>query len=228
MAALGELPPLDAAIHADTRHERQDTYTLARQYTPWLQEHGIHVITVTATNTNPRQGRMILIPAHTPTGMLKRQCTAYWKIYPIRKAIHTLLAPHIHATHNELWMGISTDEAHRMKASNVRYLTNTYPLISLRMSRDDCKRWLTNHGLPVPVRSACTFCPYQSTGQWNDVLTSPPDRAAAVAADELLRTHRTQVFAHRTRRPLANVTPQPAPPQQLDLWQDECTGLCNA
>ena len=31
MAALGELPPIDLAIHADTGHEAQGTYDHARK-----------------------------------------------------------------------------------------------------------------------------------------------------------------------------------------------------
>jgi hypothetical protein len=47
MAALGDLPPVDAALHADTLNERADTYVFARKWTPWLREHGINVVTVT-------------------------------------------------------------------------------------------------------------------------------------------------------------------------------------
>lgn len=37
MAALGELPPLDAAIHADTTHERGATYAFAQKWTTWIE-----------------------------------------------------------------------------------------------------------------------------------------------------------------------------------------------
>ena len=43
MAALGELPGLDVAIHADTTHERQATYAFAAQWTPWLAARGVKV-----------------------------------------------------------------------------------------------------------------------------------------------------------------------------------------
>ena len=38
MIALGELPPIDLAIHADTGHEAQGTYEHARKWTPWLEQ----------------------------------------------------------------------------------------------------------------------------------------------------------------------------------------------
>lgn len=46
MSALGELPKVDVAIHADTTHEREATYAFAAQWTPWLEARGVHVATV--------------------------------------------------------------------------------------------------------------------------------------------------------------------------------------
>lgn len=47
MSALGEIEKVDLAINADTTHERQATYEFAKRWTPWLQEHGLNVVTVT-------------------------------------------------------------------------------------------------------------------------------------------------------------------------------------
>ena len=46
MSALGILPPVDAAVHADTGHERRETYEFAERWTPWLEERGVRVVTV--------------------------------------------------------------------------------------------------------------------------------------------------------------------------------------
>jgi hypothetical protein len=48
MSALGMLPKVDVAIHADTTHERAETYDFARRWTPWLEERGVRVVTVKA------------------------------------------------------------------------------------------------------------------------------------------------------------------------------------
>ena len=40
MVALGELPPVDLAIHADTTHEAAGTYAHAAKWTPWLEKPG--------------------------------------------------------------------------------------------------------------------------------------------------------------------------------------------
>jgi len=44
MVALGDLEPVDAAIHADTTHEKTATYEFAKRWTPWLEEHGTKVL----------------------------------------------------------------------------------------------------------------------------------------------------------------------------------------
>ena len=48
MSALGELPKVDYAIHADTGHERSETYAHAAKWTPWLEDRGLKVVTVQA------------------------------------------------------------------------------------------------------------------------------------------------------------------------------------
>ena len=66
----------------------------------------------------------------------------------------------------ELWLGISTDEAVRMKDSRDRWMTNRYPLIEAGMSRQDCMDWwAARHDRPLE-RSACVACPFQSRRRW--------------------------------------------------------------
>ena len=98
MSALGELPQLDVVIHADTRWEHQATYAFAKQWTPWLEDHGIKVVTV----GDRKQTAKVLsgktdIPAFTinydkggRNGQLRRQCTQRWKLQPIRRFIRAI------------------------------------------------------------------------------------------------------------------------------------------
>ena len=46
MAALGDIEPIDYAIHSDTTHERTDTYIYAEKYTKWMEDRGVKVVTV--------------------------------------------------------------------------------------------------------------------------------------------------------------------------------------
>ena len=79
-------------------------------------------------------------------GIGRRQCTTNYKIRPIRRRIRELLGLRPRqrvpaGTTVELWLGISTDEAMRMKDSRDRWMTNRYPLIEAGMSRSDCADW---------------------------------------------------------------------------------------
>lgn len=227
MVALGELEPVDFAINADTGHESELTYDFAARWTGWLEERGVRVVTVQNTN-NPllRENNQCAIPAFiSDGGMAGRQCTAPWKIAPMRR--------YIQAQRNnaivEQWLGISLDEFRRMKDSNVKYITHRWPLIEKKMTRADCIKWLDAHDLEAPSKSACTFCPYHSTSDWRRVKLNPADWAEAVAVDNAIRHAHPpyELFVHPSRKPLQNVDLRTENEKgQLNLWDEECSGIC--
>jgi hypothetical protein len=237
MVALGELEPIDAAVHSDTTHERSETYAFAERWTPWLVENGIKVMTVRDKNpritTNRVEGE-IFIPTFTNTpgsrgGQLRRQCTQRWKIMPIRR----WLQANRNGKPVEQWIGISLDEFKRMKDSDVKYITHRWPLIERKMTRKDCMAWLQLHDLEVPPKSSCVFCPYHNMAGWRDLKASGNgDWQKAVEVDEAIRKVRPpyDLFVHPSRVPLSEVdlrTPQEK--GQLELWanwDEECEGVC--
>jgi 3'-phosphoadenosine 5'-phosphosulfate sulfotransferase (PAPS reductase)/FAD synthetase len=249
MVALGELEPVDAAIHADTTHEFSGTYEFAKRWTPWLEEHGVKVITV----SDPLQAAKVTtdktdapfftqkvvefggtpLPAYmTGEGKLMRQCTNRWKITPMRRWIsneleklETKKAPGT----IEQWIGISWDEFQRMHDSDVKYITHRWPLIEKRMTRANCVKWLEVHNQEVPPRSACTFCPFHSTKEWRNIKASPIDWQEAVQVDRAIRKARPpyDLFVHPSREPLEEVDLRTQQEKgQLSLWDTECSGIC--
>jgi len=231
MVALGELPPVDCAIHADTTHESALTYAFASQWTEWLKTHGV-VVVVVAThekkNIIDKWGGMQL-PAFTASargnGQIRRQCTHEWKIRPMRQ----WLQAHRNKQTIEQWIGISTDEALRMKPSGVKYITNRWPLIEMNMSRRNCISWLKQRGFEVPPKSACVFCPYHTAKEWHAIKDIQPDWKEAVLVDEMIRKSRppADLFIHSSRKPLAEVDFRTEEERgQLRLWDEECTGFC--
>jgi hypothetical protein len=104
--------------------------------------------------------------------MVRRQCTREYKITPIRRQVRQLWQaagqPPV-----EQWLGISLDEAHRMRTSDVAYITNAYPLVETHMTRKDCVRWLTAHGWTEVPKSACIGCPFRSDARWGAPLHLP-------------------------------------------------------
>lgn len=228
MVALGELEPIDAAIHADTTHERSATYTFAKKWTPWLEAHGVKVITVRGNRTDAVITGKI-IPAFVDTqsrngGTLDRQCTKEWKIQPIRK----WLQKYRHGEHIEQWLGISLDEAERMRPSDVKYITCRWPLIEKRMSRNDCINWLQRHDLEVPVKSSCVFCPYHTRTAWYDMKReNGADWKKAVEVDKAIRDARApyKLFVYRDMIPLLDIL-SPQDNGQIDMFSEECSGVC--
>lgn len=231
MSALGELPAIDVAIHADTTHESKLTYEFAARWTPWLEERGVRVVTVSdieqaATVTTLKTD----IPAFTVGysdngGMLRRQCTHRWKINPMRK----WLQENRNGATVEQWLGISLDEFQRMKDSDRKYIKHRWPLIERRMTRLDCVTWLDRHGIEIPPKSACTFCPFHSTAEWRRIKQTPEDWAEAVGVDEAIRKVRPpfDLYLHPARIPLVDVDLRSEQDRgQLSLWDNECDGVC--
>jgi len=158
-------------------------------------------------------------------GMLRRQCTQRWKIAPMRRKLQELR----NKEPIEQWLGISTDEALRMKSSDVKYITHRWPLIEMEMNRADCKQWLVDHDLPIAPRSSCVFCPYHSTKEWRTRKSIPDDWERAVAVDQSIRDMRPPfpLFVHPARIPLVDVDFRTQEEKgQLRLWDEECAGIC--
>lgn len=221
MAALGKIEGLDVAVHADTTHEMEGTYAFARKWTPWLEDHGLKVVTVKAKNllvTYPNTGKKAGISVMPPVfshhleegkdGQVKRQCTVNWKVRPLNRYVRSLLPkgnPRPGAI--ECWQGITLDEWQRMRTSAVKYVTNRYPLVDMRMTRGDCGTWLKEHGLEIPPKSSCTFCPYHTVGHWKRMKQDGGrDWEDAVAVDREIRNARVgegfKLYLHPSRKPL--------------------------
>lgn len=227
MAALGDIEPVDYAIHADTTHERQATYEFAKRHTGWLEERGVRVVTVKPTSAKIVDDfGGVMIPAHIENaGMFSRQCTDKWK----RATMRRWLQANRNGERVEQWLGISLDEFQRMRESDVKYITNIYPLVEKRMTRNDCVNYLQRHGIEVPTKSACVFCPFQRTDEWREVMDNATDFIKATYADEIIREARMpgKLYVHPARIPLGEVDLRTAEEKgQMTLWDNECSGIC--
>ena len=236
MSALDMLPHVDVAIHADTTHERSETYAFAARWTPWLEERGIRVVTVSADDGSTAMANGVFVPAFTvcesgqPGGMLRRQCTHRWKVRPIRR----WLQANRHGARVHMWFGITLDEITRMRDSDVKYITNRFPFIEMMdkpWTRHRVMLWLRDHGLEIPVKSSCVFCPFHDAATWREIKRAASgDWERAVAVDETIRHRRPGYLTYlaRERRPLAEIDFRSAQDMgQMTLWDDaECTGAC--
>ena len=168
-------------------------------------------------------------------GTLWRQCTRDYKIEPIQKEIRRLLGykkgervkKHVHQ-----WFGISLDEIHRMKDPGVKWMTNCYPLIDMRMDRTNCIAWLKRNGWGDVPRSACIGCPYHKNSYWRDMkINKPSEWEDAVEFDKELRDGpypkvTGKVYLHRNFIPLEEVDLSTPEDRGQYSFLDECDGMC--
>lgn len=243
MAARGELTPMpDCAIFADTQFEPAGVY----KHLDWLETQlpfSVHRVTAgdiradhIAGERNGKERKYASMPLFTAKGMGMRQCTADYKIFPIRKKLRELLglkyrqrAPKEIAVRQ--WLGISTDEAARMKPSRDAWVENVWPLIEANMSRQDCLRWFEKaHPGRVLAKSACVACPFHNDAMWRDMkLNDATSFEQAVEFDHAIRNSGTgaEQFVHRSCKPLDEVDFRNLEDMgQLNFFNEECEGMC--
>ena len=225
MAAHGDIEAPDCAIFADTQWEPRSVY----EHLDWLRSPGLlpfPVYVVTAGDireTIARPNRFDPIPWHVESGMGRRQCTKEFKLYPIRRKVRELLGGKTPRDGCEMWLGISRDEAHRIKRSTVAYINNRWPLIEAGMTRRDCLGWLVRRHVRAP-RSACCGCPFLSDNDWRHRRTQPEWHELVALSHRLAPTGQ---FMHRSLKPLDEIDFRTSEERgQPDLFSNECEGMC--
>jgi hypothetical protein len=255
MALHGEFDCIpDCAIFADTGAEPDGVYRHLDQLEQTAKQHAFTIYRVQAGNLrqdilNAASGKSHRV-ANPPffvkggvmdnpdaKGILMRKCTRDYKIDVIIRAIRQRvlgLQPRQHVpkgTHVEQWIGISLDEALRIKPSRQPYITNRWPLVEKEMTRADCLTWLRVHGYTEPPKSACLFCPYHSDAMWQEIkMNDPKGWRQAIEVDRAIRTGlpkvRGQAYLHRSLLPIDQVHFQPRSPQRQSGFDNECEGMC--
>ncbi|WP_254126450.1 hypothetical protein [Amycolatopsis sp. CA-230715] len=231
LACEGRIPRFDAALFADTGWEPKQVYAQLDTARRIGAQAGLPVRTVSvghirddALNSTARFVTMPLFVKNPDgsRGMARRQCTGEYKLKPLKKAIREILGyPHPLRVPRGVFVdqaiGISTDEVHRAKDSDVNYTRNIFPLLDLGMSRSDCQTYLREHGLGDVVKSACIGCPYSGNSRLRYIRdTDSRAWAELVEFDKAIRHGspraiaegkplRGQFFIHRSLLPLHEV-----------------------
>lgn len=183
-----------------------------------------------------------------PSGRGKtfRTCTKTYKIEPVEKRIREILGlkpgqrwPLEHRINQT--MGISWDESQRERKSDRPAIVNEYPLIDMRMTRDDCHAWMADRGWTAP-RSACIGCPFHRNDEWRRIRdTDPAAWDDAIEFDEVFRQRWRdgltpidgEPYLHDSRVPLreADIDEPVAAADDTSFFQttmfgESCEGFC--
>lgn len=261
MIVNGDLPQPDLVIFADTGDEPDYVYHYIDYLRGRLRAVNAPLAIVTAgslvDSLMSPNGRFAAIPAFTvqngASGRLRRQCTREYKIAPIERKVRLSLLSRDLAgrTKNgsirvnrgvtvEAWLGISLDEVARMKPSRTKWITNRWPLIEKRMTRNDCIQYLERHAFPIPQKSSCRICPYHDDNYWRNMRDQQPDDWSRVVdfdvslrdarAGRFVATATGELFLHSSCVPLDRVDLRtPEERGQLRLFEnaDVCDeGYC--
>lgn len=148
----------DYVVFADTGNEHIETYEYINKWVlPFCKSWEIKFVRV--YNKYAKTLYEYCFDKKIVPSIKFRDCTSKFKIAPIRRFLRNELGA---TRHNKITLdiGISWEESDRMRESNVQYVINQYPLIDLRMTRQDCKKKILELGFPIPPKSGCTFCPF--------------------------------------------------------------------
>lgn len=247
MAALGEITPMPlCAVFADTQAEPASVYEWLdwlRKELPFpvhrvtrgsLREQALRVRTSEAGNKYLKHGIPVFVDDGSgKVGTFMRHCTLDFKIEVITRKLAEIRRA-MGKRHVVQWVGISWEEKHRMKLSRLSYITNTWPLVERHITRQKCLEWMREHGFPEPPRSACDMCPYHSDKEWKRLRDDEPQAFQnAVEFETRYQDSWRQVdqmrgvpYLHRSLVPLSEVNFDQQNNGQIDLFGNECEGLC--
>jgi len=241
LAAQGRID-YSVALFANVGDDSENPATLAyvEQYAkPFAAAHGIALHELRRTWRDGRQTTLlesvagdnatIRIPVYMASGAPgRRACTDEWK----RQVIARWQRAHGATADNPAvcGLGISWDEMQRMREdSNIAWQTLEYPLIDLRLTRQDCRNIIAAAGLPVPPKSSCFFCPFHRRAEWQTMKRTQPELfGRAVALEQRINEKRAAmgkdaVFLHTSCKPLED-----AVADQMVLFEDDdcISGYC--
>lgn len=204
----------DAIVFADVGDEKPDTYRhLGRVVRPWLRSHGMpDVTTVRRNDWAARRGlntgdatleaeclRLRVLPSRAYG---RGTCSDKWKQDPQRWwAQDWRPAQSAWAAGGRVLkaIGYDADEDRRAKDYEDKLFAGWHPLRDWGWGREECEEACERAGVPVPVKSACFYCPSSTAPELELLQASHPDLAARAVAMERAALERKREEADEAR-----------------------------
>jgi hypothetical protein len=226
----GKLPKPDLIVMADTSREVSTTF----DYLNAIVQHALKTIGLQVEICGHEyanwdiikgDGEAMLLPAFTRqngnVGKMPTFCSDEWKQRPIRRWLKER-----GITDTDVWLGISLDEAERMKSSGLNWYRHIYPLIELvPMHRSQCVMQIQKYGWPIPHKSRCWMCPNQSPEAWKQMKhLNDGDFEKAVNLENEIRQKDKDIYFHPLAIPLNEAVEQSE--LQSDMFDGCDSGYC--
>jgi hypothetical protein len=215
LIAAGKLPTPDIAFMADTGRERSGTWPFVNGFIrPQLAKVGLELQIIeasdfadTAVITFGGSFSTIQLPGYTTQaggiGKLPPFCSGAWK-----RDVGERFLRSIGVERARNWIGISRDEARRIRAQHRNWLELWYPLIfQVPMTRAMCVELIRESGWKAEIpHSACWMCPNASDNEWLDMQANyPEDFRKACELEAEVRLADKHFYLHPSCVPLTEV-----------------------
>jgi len=205
-----QLPKPTLAFMTDTGWEQTSTMQYVHDVIqPRLASVGVELAIIKTvdytTNALFDSSGHVVLPAYRyfdgKAVKFNTHCNGTWKLQPARRWMREQGVQRC-----ENWIGISHDERHRRRRSNVKWCQNAYPLVERGLTREDCLHLLGSAGWPKPEHSSCIICPLKRTDQWLLMKKHfPMDWKRAIEAEKAIQKSYPDVYLHRSMRPLSEL-----------------------
>lgn len=160
--------PIDYVVFSDTGNEVPETYEFIEKHMiPYLNRYGIKFVVVYPFKKRSLYTRCWKREVFPDTH--HRWCTRDVKITPIHKFYKKLKGKIFE------YMGIAYDDIRRMKPALEDYIEKIYPLVDNKLTRELCVAIIIQGNLPLPVKSGCFFCCYNTKERWDWLEDAHPE-----------------------------------------------------
>ena len=154
-------------IFSDTGSEKPETY----EYLKFLRNEKKWKITTVWDHYDQSLYDYYLEKKTYPSRTF-RDCTDKFKVRPIKRYLRKKYGKE---ETFEMNIFIAYDEYHRMKTSDVKYQKLVYPLVYDKIDRDGCNTIIQEFGYPLPIKSGCYMCPFNTRADWSRLKVNHPD-----------------------------------------------------
>jgi hypothetical protein len=191
----------DVILFADTGDEKPETYAYLDTIQQWLYHNDMPAVRVVKNQSKlySSLGENCLINRTLPSlAFGKKGCSDKWKIQVQNtwcrnnRPDFALAWAHELKVRKLIGYDGSPADCRRSKIKDDNEYTYSYPLRDAGIQREQLKEIIASVGLPVPMKSACTFCPANKRDEIIAQIESNPEAIAVALRMEVNAEKRTQ------------------------------------